>query len=167
MRGDEKERYCSKCSRTVVNLSLLTETQRTTLLATARPGELCVAYFRRLSGEGISAETLLTRSESRALAQFRVTALALGAVALTASNAPAIGRTTLQAQQSITTVVTHARNQLVDDSRQLIERLKERFGEKKKPQPLLSFTLGMIACPPSPPPAPTGPVPPPATPSTP
>lgn len=167
MRGDEKERYCSKCSRTVVNLSLLTEDQRIALLAAARPGELCVAYFRRLSGEGISAETPLTRSESRALMQFGVTALALGAVALSASRAPAIAQTSLAAQQSIATVAAQTRDQVVDRSRQLVDRIKDRFGPKKKPDPLLTITLGRIACLPSPAPSTPIAVPPSASPPSP
>src|SRR3954471_2717301 len=84
MRGDERERFCSKCARTVVNLSLLTEEQRRVLLADARPGKLCVAYYRRLSGEFVSAETPLAKSESRAVVQFGLTALSAAALAVVA-----------------------------------------------------------------------------------
>ena len=84
MQGSEKERFCNKCSRSVVNISLMTEEARAALLAAAKPGELCVAYYKRLNGECVSAENPLKPSELSRLRQYGVAAISAGALALAA-----------------------------------------------------------------------------------
>lgn len=82
MAGDEKARFCTQCSRHIVNLSALTAEQRLALFKTTRPEDLCVAYYRRLSGEFVTAEKPLRDSES--LKQFGLAVLSAGALALAA-----------------------------------------------------------------------------------
>lgn len=48
MRGDERERFCEKCQRSVINISRMTKAQRTALLETAKTGRVCVAYSEKI-----------------------------------------------------------------------------------------------------------------------
>lgn len=83
MHGDERERFCAQCNRSVVNLSRLNAAERAALLASAAPGRLCVAYYQRLTAApaAIPSEKKLPRAALwrwGAAAAFVVT---LGAVA--------------------------------------------------------------------------------------
>lgn len=91
MQGDESARFCAKCARTVVNLSAMSEEERVALLKSAKPGELCVAYYARLSGGQVTVETPVASSE-RSLHPFRqagYAALSAGALALAVGCSPA------------------------------------------------------------------------------
>lgn len=55
MVGDERVRFCARCSLNVYNLSSMTRREAETLIAGAE-GRLCVRYYRRRDG------TILTRN---------------------------------------------------------------------------------------------------------
>lgn len=82
MQGGDTERFCAKCARTIVNLSALNEDERQALLRRSRPGELCIAYYKRLTGECVSAEKPLHRSELGKFRQYGYAALSAGALAV-------------------------------------------------------------------------------------
>ena len=149
MRGDERERTCAKCRRTVVNLSLLTEEQRVAVLAEAqgRPDGLCVAYYQRLSGEFVSAETPLAPLESRRGVQFGVTALSAAALAVVAHNAPAIGQAVGSAHVTAGASYVSLRNETVENARQTMANIGRLFGgQPHEPDPPIML-LGMMVCP--------------------
>lgn len=155
MRGDERERFCAKCARTVVNLSALTEEQRRALLAAAKPGELCVAYYRRLSGEFVTAERPLTDPERRRARQYGLASLSAAALALSAScvskNTDAIALAGLTAAEAY----LEAREEAAELRDKVVAKLT-----RKPPPPkrgLIMFA-GMMVCPP-PTAAPTAPIP--------
>jgi hypothetical protein len=125
MAGDEKERFCSRCSKTVVNLSTMTEPERQTLLAKSRPEDLCVAYYRRLKGGVVSAENPLGASEYRGLKQFGVAALSSAALSIVA------GCATSSAPDKV--VPQPARESSIHKS--------------EKDDEVVLLIMGMIACP--------------------
>lgn len=84
LRGDEKARFCEKCGRTITNLSELSTEARAALLAQADGKELCITYYRRLSGEFVTPENPLTPDERSRIKQLGVAALSAGAMALAA-----------------------------------------------------------------------------------
>lgn len=160
MRGDERERHCAKCSRTVVNLSLLTEPQRVAVLAEAqsRPDGLCVAYYQRLSGEIVSAETPLSPRQSRRSVQFGVTALSAAALAVIAHNAPAIGQALSNAQVAASSTYGSLRDATVENATRSMANIGRLFGgQPHEPDPPIML-LGMIVCP-TPPAPPASPAP--------
>lgn len=148
MRGDERERYCTQCARTVVNVSLLTEPQRAALLANPPPGGLCVAYYRRLSGEFVSAESPLTPTESRSIVQYGVTALSLTAAAVAMNYVPEAPAALDRAQQAVTSSYVAARDEAVQRGTEAVDRLAVRLG--LKPEPPAVLLMGMMICPPPP-----------------
>ncbi|MEO7413223.1 MAG: hypothetical protein ABIZ81_07685 [Opitutaceae bacterium] len=83
LSGDERARFCERCGRTITNLSELNHQERAALLATAQ-GELCVTYYRRLSGEFVTPERPLTTEERSHIKQLGRTALSAGALVLAA-----------------------------------------------------------------------------------
>jgi hypothetical protein len=91
LQGDEKARFCEKCGRTITNLSELSEEARAAFLSKPRNGELCVTYYRRLSGEFVTPESPLTHEERSKITQLGVAVLSAGALALAAGcvSAPA------------------------------------------------------------------------------
>ena len=156
MRGDERERFCSRCHRTVVNLSLLTATERADLLARTPPDQLCVSYYRRLNGEFVSAEQPLTPAESRSAVQLGVAALSLGALAFAAECLPEAGPVLRQTGTELQAKIERTRDEIIDDAQHLLARVTGR----PPPVPAATLILGMIICPPSAP----GPSAPPASP---
>lgn len=82
--GDERQRHCEQCGRSVTNLSELDETARREFLA--RPGNenVCITYYRRLSGEFVTPESPLTPQERSGIKQLGLAALSAGALALAA-----------------------------------------------------------------------------------
>ena len=153
MRGDERERFCAKCSRTVVNLSLLSEEQRVAVLAVAQrhPGGLCVAYYRRLNGEFVSAEAPLAPAESRRAVQFGVTALTAAALAVVAHQAPAIAPVLDGASSAAATSYVAVRDEAIAKAKATMAEVGRFFGGKDDPPVLI---MGMMVCPPPPPVAP-------------
>ena len=89
MRGDDSARYCDQCQRTIVNLSALSEKERVALLSGSRSGDLCVAYYKRLSGEYVTPEAPLKESEMGKFQQYRYAVLSAGALAVALGCAPA------------------------------------------------------------------------------
>ena len=150
MRGDERERHCSKCTRTVVNLSRLTEAERTELLEAARrEGKgLCVAYYQRLSGEFVSAEKPLKPSEARAIAQFGVTALSAAALALVARQAPEIGQALERAADTAATAYVSARDEALLQTVNLLAAAGELVGGAPFSRPAVVMVAGEMICPP-------------------
>jgi hypothetical protein len=147
MRGDEKARFCSKCSRTVVNVSLLTEAQRVALLNGASSNQLCVAYYRRLSGEFVSAENPLTASECRSLARYGAAALAVGgALAMGINFDAAPNEALIRARDEITTVYHSVKSEVESNTQEIVESLTAPFLRKNEPPVMM--TLGMVVCPP-------------------
>jgi hypothetical protein len=149
MRGDEKERFCSKCSRTVVNISLLTEAQRVDLLSRTSPEQLCVAYYRRLSGEFVSAENPLQPAERRSLLQYGAAALSAGALAAAVGNFdPAPNPTLIKAKNEITAAYETVKWEVESRTKEIVENLSSPFFPKKEPP--VFITLGAVACLPEP-----------------
>lgn len=143
MRGDERERYCSKCARTVVNVSLLTSEQREALLANPPPGGLCVAYYQRLAGEMVSAENPLSPAESSRVVQWGVAALSLSAVALAVNITPGSGEALVNARDATAATVST----VYDGGREAVENIAIRLGLKPKPAPTASMIMGVMICP--------------------
>jgi hypothetical protein len=168
MRGDERERFCSKCSRTVVNLSLLTEERRIALLAEAQsqPGGLCVAYYQRLSGEFVSAEKPLTPAESRRVVQFGLTALSAAALAVVAHQVPVIGPAVEAAGKVAGSSYVSIRDHAIESAKDTMATIGEFFGGEPKDPPV--FQLMGAICPapvPATAPAPAPPTSPPIDPA--
>lgn len=145
MRGDEKERFCSKCSRSIVNVSLLTEAERLSLLNRTSSDQLCIAYYRRLSGEFVSAENPLQPSERRSLVQFGATALSIGALAAAVNTIPADALKT--ARQEILSSSHYLHAQVESNVSELLEKISAPFAPKQDPSAMLF--LGVMAGPPS------------------
>jgi hypothetical protein len=87
MRGDERQRFCSKCNRHVVNLSVLTEAQRVALLAATPREQLCVAYYQRLSGKSDTSPAPRQNAPSRRLLRLGVAAAFVTTLAAVAHHA--------------------------------------------------------------------------------
>jgi hypothetical protein len=153
MPGDERSRFCSQCARTVVNVSFLTESQRAALLENPPPGGLCVAYYRRLSGEMVSAERPLTPAEASALTPYGIAALSFGVAALAGVYAPEVRTAVEDVRIAAAQSYTLASAEAVARGREAIEKIGVNLG-LKKPEPVV-MVLGMIACPPSAPAATT------------
>ncbi len=147
MHGDERERYCSRCHRTVVNLSLLTATERADLLALTPPDQLCVSYYRRLNGEFVSAEQPLTPAESRSTVQLGVAALSLGALVLAAECLPDAGPVLRQTGTELQAKIERTRDEIIDDAQHLLAKVTGR-PPPGPPSPAATLILGMIICPP-------------------
>lgn len=145
MRGDERERYCSKCSHTVVNISLLTMAEREALLANPPAGGLCVSYYRRLSGEDVSAEKPLTATESRRVVQWGVIAASAATIATAAHFAPEISA-------SAGPGIGPAGSAIAQTCEDLKERGKEvlyDLGLMQRPPPAAYLIMGVMVCPPA------------------
>ncbi|MCX6955852.1 MAG: hypothetical protein NTV51_27225 [Verrucomicrobia bacterium] len=151
MRGDERERYCSQCSRTVVNVSLLTTAERQALLANPPPGGLCVAYYQRLSGECVSAETPLTASESRRVVQWGAIAASAATLAAAAHFAPEINASLTAARGPASPVSRVA--QVCDELKEQGKEVLYDLGVMKRPAGV-TMMVGMMVCP-TPSPAPS------------
>ena len=141
MRGDERERGCAKCRRTVVNFSLLTEEERLRLLARerAQPGSVCVAYYQRLSGECVTPEKPLTSHETRRVIQIGATVAMAAGLTFAASK--------------VATLDPVARERAED----FVDNVGAYFGAPPRPKPSSPVTLlvGMMVCaPPSAAPSP-------------
>ena len=132
MRGDERERCCAKCRRTVVNFSVLTEQQRLGLLARerAQPGSVCVAYYQRLSDEFVTPEKPLTSRETRRIIQVGATVAMAAGLTFAASK--------------VTTLDPVARERAED----FVDNVGAYFGAPPRPKPSSPVTLlvGMMVC---------------------
>jgi len=84
LQGNERERYCQQCGRSVTNLSELSETERTAILAASGQGEVCVSFYRRITGEYVTPDAPLTSEERSSIRQLGVAALSAGALLLAA-----------------------------------------------------------------------------------
>jgi hypothetical protein len=84
LSGDEKSKFCQKCGRSITNFSELSEEARRTLLANSGHQELCITYYRRLSGEFVTPENPLTPEERSRIKQLGIAVLSAGALALAA-----------------------------------------------------------------------------------
>ena len=160
MRGDERERFCARCSRQVVNLSLLTAAQRAELLARTPPEELCIAYYRRLNGEFVTAERPLTRAESSRVVQYGIATLSLSALAAIASSVPGGSDAIRQVPAEIVDACVDASEAMEERTREWVDRLTA--APPPAPPPTSVLILGAMACPPpaaTPPPPPAPPPP--------
>ncbi len=156
MQGDERERHCAKCARTVVNVSLLTTAEREALLAHPPVGGLCVAYYQRLSGEHVSAENPLTPAESKRVVQWGVAAASIAAAALAANLNP-------QLRQDVSQVASSAFAKISERGEEWVDTVGQKLGLKPAPPPATMMLLGAVYCPPTP--ASTGSAPSPAAPA--
>jgi hypothetical protein len=152
MRGDEHERFCAKCSRTVVNLSLLTEAERVALLKNSRPEDLCVAYYRRRSGEHVTAERPLLRKEARRIVQCSAAAIALGATATAVCSDPYADEKAARIGRVAERTYNQAKEAVLDRA----DRIAEALIGRPLRTPPVHMIMGMIACPPSTPATPPG-----------
>lgn len=82
MSGSERLKYCSQCGHHVSNLSLLSATERSALIARAKNERVCGSYFVRLSGEMVTPEAPMSRDEKRSVKQFGVAVLSAAALAV-------------------------------------------------------------------------------------
>ncbi len=55
MKGDDRERFCEECEKSVYNLSAMTRDEATRLLA-EREGSICVRMYRRADGTMLTAD---------------------------------------------------------------------------------------------------------------
>jgi hypothetical protein len=145
MRGDERERFCAKCSRTVVNLSLLTEAERVALLQNTRPEDLCVAYYRRLSGEHVTAERPLLSKEARRIVQCSAAAIALGATATAVCSDPYADEKAARIGRAAENTYYQAKEAVLDRA----DRIAEALIGRPLRTPPVHMIMGMIVCPPS------------------
>ena len=84
MGGAERSKYCAQCGHHVANLSLLSATERSALLARARTEQVCGSYLVRLSGEMVTPEAPLSHAAQLGVKQFGVAALSAAALAIAA-----------------------------------------------------------------------------------
>ncbi len=84
MSGNERSRFCEQCGHHVRNLSLMSAVERAELKQRAQTERICGTYYVRLSGEMVTPDAPLTRSEWSRVKQFGVAALSAGAMALAA-----------------------------------------------------------------------------------
>jgi hypothetical protein len=78
MLGDDRVRFCTKCSKQVFNLSELTRAEAEALIA-ERHGGLCGRYYQRADGTILLADCTVGGSGARARSFVLATALAAGA----------------------------------------------------------------------------------------
>jgi hypothetical protein len=135
MRGDERERFCAKCNRTVVNLSVLTEAQRVALLASAQPGQLCAAYRRRLSRATNSPAAPLRRTTVRTVLRLGAAAAYVATVAAVANNATQPDSAVSNASHAATNSFASMRYKVED----LIDDVRVFFGGTPR-----YMALGMV-----------------------
>lgn len=135
MAGDERARHCSKCDKTVFDLSVLTRAEAEALLAAKGPN-LCGRYFQRTDGAIVLADCLVHRRRRRIATAGVIAAAALvgGAVAMhEGSPAPvAIDEIALpddtEATLPIKEVGTQRDNAEPVERERAIEELKEALG---------------------------------------
>jgi len=82
MSGTERSRFCAQCGHHVRNLSLMSDAERAELQQLARTERICGTYYVRLSGEMVTPDAPLTRTERSRMRQFGVATLSAGALAL-------------------------------------------------------------------------------------
>lgn len=114
MRGDERVRFCSRCSWNVYNLSAMTRREAERLVVGAE-GRLCVRFYRRRDG------TILTQDCPTGLIRLkrRVSRVATAAAAAGASFLAGVGVSTLTEQRTehvapLPVVVTAEQEPLVE-----------------------------------------------------
>lgn len=56
MKGDERERHCDDCNKSVFNLSAMPEADAAALLANNTDGGLCVRFYRRPDGTVMTSD---------------------------------------------------------------------------------------------------------------
>jgi hypothetical protein len=78
MLGDDRVRFCTKCSKQVFNLSELTRVEAEALIA-EKHGGLCGRYYQRADGTILLADCTVGGSGARARSFVLATALAAGA----------------------------------------------------------------------------------------
>lgn len=85
MSGDEREKLCAVCRRSIPNLSLMTSAERTALAEKTKTERVCASFYVRLSGEMVTAERPLTTTERSRVRQYGLVALSASALALATS----------------------------------------------------------------------------------
>ena len=75
MVGDARQRHCSRCNKTVTNLSGLTESEARTLLSHPN-GPPCVRYFVRRDGSVLTEDCPVGRPKRIALRVLQSTCIA-------------------------------------------------------------------------------------------
>lgn len=84
MKGSASARFCESCQRTIPNLSLISRAEREAILAKLGTEEICAAFYRRLTGELVTAEELKSAGLKNTFRQFGVGALAATTLGLAA-----------------------------------------------------------------------------------
>jgi len=151
LRGDVRERFCEKCQRTVVNLSVLTPAQRGAILARARTERVCVAYRQYLTDgrDEPAAPTVRGAVNTGTLVKIGGTAALLAAVAALGTHVtrdPAAAEHTWENAQELYHTARYTVEEWIDDVRVF-------FGGT----PRHTFVLGMVCEPPPPAPPPASP----------
>jgi len=82
MVGDERVRFCGRCSKHVYNLSAMTTDEAETLIY-EREGQLCARFYRKKDGTILTSDCTVgrRRKRNRALALFGVAAVSVSACA--------------------------------------------------------------------------------------
>lgn len=142
MRGDERERFCEKCQRSVVNFSRLTEAQRQALLEKARTERVCVTYEERLA----SPARRLPKPERLPVTLLGMVGFAaVAAMLLAFAPEPSVQRnsntSTFHPQIALRRYYDSTRHK-VDE---WMENMRVYFGGKPRPDPLLR-RMGEIDC---------------------
>jgi hypothetical protein len=90
MAGNEKKRFCEVCQKNVHNLSLMTQEERQTLLASTGESP-CVAYFKHVNGtpidvtalpEGSPLKKKLTKAALMSMSAVALSSITINAVTL-------------------------------------------------------------------------------------
>ncbi|MFT3869078.1 MAG: hypothetical protein QM715_11520 [Nibricoccus sp.] len=133
MKGAAKARYCETCQRNIPNLSLISRAEREVVLAKLGTEEVCAAFYRRLSGELVTAEELKMAGLKSTFRQLGVGALAATTLGFAAGCTSPKKPEPIPAPQSTTT-----------EAKPQTEPAKDEE---------IVLLMGII-CPPKPPPAP-------------
>jgi hypothetical protein len=101
MIGDDRVRHCAQCDLDVFNLTSMTRAEAESLIASANEGRVCVRLFRRSDGTVLTRDCAVGVKAKRRLPMIAasiagvgamVSAAAMVASAMTADDAPEVGR---------------------------------------------------------------------------
>lgn len=94
MRGDDRIRFCNRCSLHVYNLSAMSPSEAEELVG-QKEGRLCVRFFQRRDGTVLTRDCPVGRRE-RAVARFSWATAAVLLLGVVATLAAGAGRTDLR-----------------------------------------------------------------------
>ena len=153
LHGNEREKFCTVCSRYVVNLSAMTEAERRAVLAQAKAeGKgLCVSYHRQLAGPDPEGDDAPPAPSGRRAAQLGGAVASAAALLLVAQQVPAVSKALDAAQTTAANNYLSLRDETIDSVRTGLASFGRLFGGKPhEPDPPSQMILGMICVPTAP-----------------